>query len=125
MRQTEDHGSDCLLPAGMAGLMPRLISKRAHFVSGLRGGLTVIMNGPSVGHGSPGGSEYRSQYDNGAVTPGELTGPDRRNCRGRQTAKMSSRYLSRDEVDGTRRARCGLGSGEHPVQGKIPWRSFT
>ena len=38
--------------------------------------------------------------------------------------RVSSRYLSRDEVDGTRRARCGLGSGEHPVPGKIPWRSL-
>jgi hypothetical protein len=85
----------------------------------------VIMNGPSVGHGSPGDSEYRSQFDNGAVTPGELTGPDSENVGADRPQRMSSRYLSRDEVNGTRRARCGLGSGEHPVQGKIPWRSFT
>ena len=85
----------------------------------------MIMNGPSVGHGSPGGSEYRSQYDNGAVTPGELTGRTDDTVGADRTQRMSSRYLSRDEVDGTRRARCGLGSGEHPVQGNIPWRSFT
>src|ERR1700684_1408042 len=74
------------------------------------------MNGPSVGHGSPGGSECRSQYDNGAVTPAELTGPGRRNCRGRQTAKnvFTLSLSRRSQRDSPRTLRAWLGRASRP-----------
>src|ERR1039457_3978779 len=76
------------------------------------------MNSLNVGGGSPGRTEYRSHYDIGTVRPGGRTGQT-------YESEYLQHYLSRDETDGTRRARCGHGSGEYPVPGKkIPWRSL-
>ena len=66
------------------------------------------MNSLSVKGGSPDALNTLA-FEGGSDTSDELPG--------RTSEKACLHVISRDEVDGTGRARCGLGPGEYPSQG--------